>query len=201
MRGTYYAILHQNPKIRICRFAPLIKGAQPTEKSVATQEPIPLNGLDYTLYFVPTVAADADGQIILHLSWDDGGERRRPKITILQEGRNLVSSSFVCYFLCLHVIKNTAVQTLFWLTDEAATAIRESLNSTNESVRQKTSTYIVDKLNNIEIGRTDIVEAVRVDAPYSDGWQPMGDTFHKGEYEKKLKALGVEEQDYQSRLK
>ena len=111
-------------------------------------------------------------------------------------------TAFVCFYNKQRsVIKNAAVQSLFGLMDEAVTAIRESLNSTNESVRLKAATYIVDKLQNMEIGRTDIVEAVRAEATYSDGWEPMGDTFHEGEYKKKLKALGVEEQDYQSSLK
>lgn len=105
MRRTYYTILHQNPQIRLCWFVPLIKRAQSTGKSVTTKEAIPLNGLDYTLYFVPKVTAGADGEITLYLSWEDDGEQHRQQITILQEESNLVAGSFVYYFLCPHGYK------------------------------------------------------------------------------------------------
>lgn len=110
-------------------------------------------------------------------------------------------TTFVCYYNKQRsVIKNAAVQSLFGLMDEAVTAIRESLNSSNESVRLKSATYIVDKLQDMEIGKTDVVEAVRAEATYTDNWDFAGDTFHEKEYKAKLKALGVEEQDYQSSL-
>lgn len=98
------------------------------------------------------------------------------------------------------IIKNAAVQSLFGLMDEAVTAIRESLSSTNESVRLKAASYIIDKLQSIDIGRTDIVEAVKAEATYADigGWN---ETFHEGEYRDRLKELGVVEQDYLKSLK
>lgn len=110
-------------------------------------------------------------------------------------------TTFVCYYNKQRsVIKNAAVQSLFGLMDEAVTAIRESLTSTNENVRLKAATYIVDKLQGLEIGKTNIVEAVRAEATYPDmgGW---GSDFHESEYRNRLKELGVQEQDYQSSLK
>ena len=113
-------------------------------------------------------------------------------------------TTFVCYYNKQRsVIKNAAVQSLFGLMDEAVTAIRESLNSTNESVRLKAASYIIDKLQNVEIGKTDIVEAVRAEASYSDteGWGITENVFHESEYRDRLQELGVKEQDYQSSLK
>lgn len=113
-------------------------------------------------------------------------------------------TTFVCYYNKQRsVIKNAAVQSLFGLMDEAVTAIRESLNSTNESVRLKAASYIIDKLQNVEVGKTDIVEAVRAEATYSDtgGWDITENVFHESEYRDRLKELGVQEQDYQSSLK
>lgn len=111
-------------------------------------------------------------------------------------------TTFVCYYNKQRsVIKNAAVQSLFGLMDEAVTAIRESLNSTNESVRLKAASYIIDKLQNIEVGKTDIVEAVRAEATYSEEWGITENVFHEREYRDRLKELGVQEQDYQSSLK
>lgn len=108
---------------------------------------------------------------------------------------------FSCYYNKQRsVIKDVAVQSLFGLVDEAVTAIRESLTSTNESVRLKAATYLIDKLQNLEVGKTDIVEAVRAEATY-DSWSNLGGTFHEKDYREKLQELGVQEQDYQSSLK
>ena len=100
-------------------------------------------------------------------------------------------------------VPEQTIYLLFGLKDEAVTAIRESLNSTNESVRLKAASYIIDKLQNVEVGKTDIVEAVRAEATYSDteGWGITENVFHEREYRDRLKELGVQEQDYQSSLK
>lgn len=113
-------------------------------------------------------------------------------------------STFVCYYNKQRsVIKNAAVQSLFGLMDEAIKAIKESLNSTNESVRLKAASYIIDKLQNVEVGKTDITEVIRAEATYEETgrWGQTESVFHEKEYRKKLKELGVEEQDYQSSLK
>lgn len=110
-------------------------------------------------------------------------------------------TTFACYYNKQRsVIKNAAVQSLFGLMDEAVTAIRESLSSTNENIRLKAASYIIDKLQMMDIGKTDIIEAVRAEATYST-FGDWGETFHESEYREKLKELGVEEQDYQSSLK
>lgn len=109
-------------------------------------------------------------------------------------------NTFVCYYNKQRsVIKDAAVQSLFGLMDDAVTAIRESLNSSNENVRLKAATYIVDRLQGLEMGNTDIIEAVRNEATYTDGWG--GETFHESEYREKLKELGIREQSYQNSLK
>lgn len=112
-------------------------------------------------------------------------------------------TTFVCYYNKQRsVIKNAAVQSLFGLMEEAVTAIKESLNSANESVRLKAATYIVDKLQGLEIEDTDIVETVRAEATYSESENFYNDNlFHEREYKQRLKSLGVKEQDYKDSLK
>lgn len=109
-------------------------------------------------------------------------------------------TTFECYYNKRRsVIKNAAVQSLFGLVQDATTAIRESLNSENESVRLKAATYIIDKLQNIDVGKTDILEIARAEATYNDRWESEP-TFHEKEYKAKLSELGVQEQDYQKSL-
>lgn len=108
-------------------------------------------------------------------------------------------STFECYYNKRRsVIRNAAVQSLFGLVDEATTAIRESLSSENESVRLKAATYIIDKLQKMDVGKTDILEVVKQEATYCN-WG-VAATFHKEDYKERLKELGVQEQDYQKSL-
>ena len=99
MRDSYNRELYQNPQIRLRWFLPLIKKAVETGEEITTQDPVPLNGLDYTLYFIPKVKTDADGQITLYLRWLDGGEIYRQRIPIIREESNLIPGTFVYFFL------------------------------------------------------------------------------------------------------
>lgn len=108
-------------------------------------------------------------------------------------------TTFICYYNKQRsVIKDVAVQSLFGLVDDAVTAIRESLSSTNEQVKLKAATYIIDTLQKLEVGKTDIVEAVRAEATTSYDWKELID---EDEYKERLKELGVKEPDYQSSLR
>ena len=62
------------------------------------------------------------------------------------------------------VIQSATLQGLFGMATEAITAIRDSLHSEDEKVRLKAATYIVDKLQGIEIGQTDIIKAIEGEA-------------------------------------
>ena len=157
MRTTYYTILHQNPQIRLCWFLPLIKRAVETGKGITTKEPIPLNGLDYTLYFVPEVQAGANGEITLSLQWEDEGETYRQQIPILREESNLVSGSFVYYFLCPYGYKS---KKLFYIgckfrsrrsfrhgySSQNQSHHQRDINSTPEPYRRYGKQYYRDKL-------------------------------------------------------
>ena len=111
--------------------------------------------------------------------------------------------SFKCFYNRQRYIrKEAAVQSLFGLYEDAVKAIRESLNSENESVKLKAATYIVDKLQNVEIGRTDIIEQVKAEATHNplNEWGG-GAELDEDEYRERLNELGIEEQDYKRSLK
>lgn len=121
-----------------------------------------------------------------------------PESTLLLWQRQ---ATFKCYFNQKRSnVKGHLTQGVYSLAQEAVNALRDSLSSSNEQVRLKAATYIVDKLQSLEIGQTDIVEAVKAEATYKSGILDAEPTFHEREYNNKLHELGVIEQDYQSTL-
>ncbi len=125
-------------------------------------------------------------------------EVKVPESTLLLWQRQ---TTFKCYFNQKRSnVIGSLTQGVYSLAQEAVNALRNSLNSENEQVRLKAATYIVDKLQSIEVGQTDIIQAVKAEATYSDsGWSHEA-TFHEKEYTSRLRELGVKEQDYQSTL-
>lgn len=97
--------------------------------------------------------------------------------------------------------RNTLIVGLYCLADEALRTIRESLRSENEQVRLKAAMWVTDKLQNIEIGETDVITAIRKECTYNDNWYDHEPTFHEQEYKYRLKELGLKEPDLQSTLK
>lgn len=141
MRTQYYYSLHQNPLIRLCWFLPLIKRAVATGVGVTTKEPIPLNGLDYTLYFTPEVKTGADGLITLSLRWEDEGESYTQHIPIIQEESNLVSGAYVYYFLCPFGYKS---KKLFYIANKfrSSRAFRHRYYTQKKSRHQRETGYL-----------------------------------------------------------
>lgn len=136
MRTEYYRNLHSNPSIRLNWFVPLIKRAIETGKEVTTKEPLSLNGIDYTITYFPVVAIDRNGQITLTLEWSDEGQYYKQRIPILREGSNLISGSFVYYFLCPYGYKS---RQLFYILNRwrSRRSFWHSYNSQNQSHRQR----------------------------------------------------------------
>ena len=125
-------------------------------------------------------------------------EIKVPESTLLLWQRQ---TTFKCFFNQKRKnIRGSLTQGVYSLAMDAVKALRESLNSENEQVRLKAATYVVDKLQSMEIGQTDIVAAVKAEATHPDGKWDMDAVFHEKEYEARLQELGVEEQDYQSTL-
>ena len=125
-------------------------------------------------------------------------EIKVPESTLLLWQRQ---TTFKCYFNQKRSnIKGSLTQGVYSLAQEAVNALRNSLNSDNEQVRLKAATYIVDKLQSIEVGQTDILQAVKAEATYSDSMWSHEATFHEEDYNSKLKELGIKEQDYRSTL-
>lgn len=136
MRTEYYRNLHSNPSIRLNWFVPLIKRVIETGKEVTTKKPLSLKGLDYTITFFPVVAIDIDGLITLTIEWRDEGQLYNQRIPILQEESNLISGSFVYYFLCPYGYKS---RQLFYIANrwKSRRSFRHSYNSQNQSHLQR----------------------------------------------------------------
>lgn len=137
MRTEYYRNLHSNPSIRLNWFAPLIKRVIETGKKVKAKEPLPLKGLDYTITFIPVVDIDIDGLITLTMEWMDEGQLYKQRIPIIQEESNLISGSFVYYFLCPYGYKS---RQLFYIANRwrSRRSFRHSYNNQNQSHLQRT---------------------------------------------------------------
>ena len=102
--------------------------------------------------------------------------------------------TFKCYYNKQRSnIASTAAQGLFSLADKAILAIKESLNSENEAVKLKAASYILDRLQKVEIGQTDIIEAVRAEATFTDSEMWTKAEFHNNYYQKRLEEYGVED--------
>lgn len=110
--------------------------------------------------------------------------------------------TFKCFFnrRCSES-RNSLLNGLYGLANEALATIRDSLHSENEQVRLKAAMWITEKIQGIEISEVDVVEAVRDESTYYDHHWSKEATFHKKEYNHRLKELGVKEPDYQSTLK
>lgn len=137
MRKEYYTNLHSNPSINLRWFTQLIRRVAETGKAVTTREPVPLNGLDYTLYFTPVIIKRENGAINLILKWEDEGESYRQVIGILQERNNLIPNSFVYYFVCPFGYKS---RKLFYIANRwrSRRSFRHSYSSQNQSRHQRT---------------------------------------------------------------
>lgn len=96
-------------------------------------------------------------------------------------------------------------QSLFSLATDAVEAIRDSLHSENEGVRLRAAQWVADRLQGVEITRTDAIEVARQEATYSDGdpladWGNTAPYLHDKQYKEALDQMGIEETDYQSTI-
>lgn len=140
MRTEYYTNLHSNISIRLNWFVPLIKRVIDTGKAITTKDPFSLKGLDYAITFSPVVDIDIDGLITLTMEWRDEGQLYKQRIPILQEDSNLISGSFVYYFLCPYGYKS---RQLFYIANRwrSRRSFRHSYNSQNKSHQQRIFNY------------------------------------------------------------
>lgn len=142
MRKEYYTNLHSNPSISLRWFIPLIRRVVETGEAVTTKKPIPLNGLDYTLYFTPVIMS-REGAINLILKWEDEGETYRQSITILKEDSNLIPGSSVYYFVCPFGYKS---RKLFYIANRwrSRRSFSHSYSSQNQSHHQRTFNHLAE---------------------------------------------------------
>lgn len=111
------------------------------------------------------------------------------------------NKAFECYYnLQREQRRNATIASVYALADEAIKTLKESLTfSAGEATRLKAATYIIDKLQTLEIGETDVREAVRREANIVADWGENL-TFDERKYKEKLRAMGVDEQDYNDTL-
>lgn len=100
--------------------------------------------------------------------------------------------------------QNLLTQNLFSLAMDAVEAIRDSLHSENEGVRLRAAQWVADRLQGVEITRTDAIEVAKQEATFADGnlldWGDSTPYLHDEQYKKALSQMGIEETDYQSTI-
>lgn len=107
--------------------------------------------------------------------------------------------AFDCYYNLQRANRrNATIGSVYSLAEEAIGVLRQSLSEiTNEATRLKAATYIIDKLQTLEIGETDVREVARNEAKTIDlDWG----TFDERKYQETLREMGVEERDYRDSL-
>lgn len=111
------------------------------------------------------------------------------------------NKAFNCYYnLQRKNRRNATIESLYSLADEAIGVLRQSLSEiTSEATRLKAATYIIDKLQALEVGETDIREAVKRESTKEWG-EDILVVFDKEKYEQTLQEIGIEEQDYNDTL-
>ena len=111
------------------------------------------------------------------------------------------NKAFDCYYnLQREQRRNATIASVYALADEAIKTLRDSLTfSAGEATRLKAATYIIDKLQSLEIGETDVREAVRREANIVADWGE-NITFDERKYKETLREMGVDEQDYNDTL-
>lgn len=102
----------------------------------------------------------------------------------LYRWQNLVA--FQCFYnLMKQDIKNYVEGSVLELHTKALKAIGESMESNNEQIRLKASMWVIDKIQQIEVGNTDVRRALMLQGAVS--WND------KDEYERRLKEAGLRE--------
>lgn len=107
--------------------------------------------------------------------------------------------AFNCFFnrQCADSKSNLIIG-LFGLAHEALNTIKDCLHSDNEATRLKAAMWLTDKINNITVGQTDVIAAVKKECTKSAlDWDLGKDEFNERQYKEKLKELGVVDDELQ----
>lgn len=105
-----------------------------------------------------------------------------------------MQTPFKCFFnkQCADV-KYNLVSGMLGLANDAVGTIRECLSSTNDAVRLKAAFWIVEKIDSLEIGQTNVVLALKEECTHNNFWSDdMGVTLDEKEFKQKLDYWGVE---------
>lgn len=101
--------------------------------------------------------------------------------------------TFKCFFnrQCADS-RGNLVMGLFGLANEALNTIRECLHSDNEATRLKAAIWLTEKINNIPVGQTDVIAAVKKECTHSPlDWDLGKEELNERQYKARLKELGV----------
>lgn len=81
---------------------------------------------------------------------------------------------------------------LIGLHSEAVATVRELLKAGNEATRLKAAVWVIEKVMAVEVGKTDIREALREKATSTDFFREY-EKFNEADYRKYLKEYGLSE--------
>lgn len=96
--------------------------------------------------------------------------------------------AFQCFYnLMKKEAKNYVEGCVLELQERALEGIKTSLDSDNEGIRLKASMWVVEKINQMQVGETDIRSALRKESGSDNYW------FNEGRYQKALEDAGLEE--------
>ncbi len=100
--------------------------------------------------------------------------------------------TFQCYYnQQRHNYKEHLTNGIIALTNDALTAIRNSLHSANESIQLKTATWLLEKIAEQKTGQTDVRAVVRKQCTSGiDDWGGF-EKFDKTAYQSECKRLGI----------
>lgn len=107
--------------------------------------------------------------------------------------------AFQCYFnLQRQEAKNTLRDGLFSLYNKALEAIKTCLTSENEAIKLKTATYIIQKIEESQMGETNIRQALKEQATRIKSTFPKFqneiEIFDEKEYKRLLKENGLKDE-------
>lgn len=110
--------------------------------------------------------------------------------------------TFQCYINQLRdEVQRQTNQTIFALAGEALSAIRQTLTSENESLRLKVALWLVERIQKVEVGKCNPFSILKDEATFADINRFDFTQFHPQHYQRRLKELGLQEEDQTGKRK
>lgn len=135
------------------------------------------------------------------------GERVSDVADILKVSRTTIYQwsdllTFQCYMNQLRdEVQRQTNQTIFALAGEALSAIRQTLTSDNENLRLKTAMWLVERIQKVEVGKCNPFRMLKDEATFLSFADFAEPEFHPQYYQRRLKELGLQEEDQTGKRK